>query len=168
AGALILFSGLFDMLDGQVARIGNMSSKYGALFDSVLDRYSEMIMFLGICYYLIAYHYFLSSLFAFIALIGSMMVSYTRARSEGLGIENKGGVMQRPERIVLIGVSALACGITAHFIGEDYKYYIPGTSIRIFETITVFTLPITVMAVLTNITALKRLFDAKKAMEAQK
>jgi CDP-diacylglycerol--glycerol-3-phosphate 3-phosphatidyltransferase len=76
--------------------------------------------------------------------------------------------MQRPERIVLIGVSALACGITASFIGEDYKYYIPGTSIRIFETITVFTLPITVMAVLTNITALKRLFDAKKAMEAQK
>jgi CDP-diacylglycerol--glycerol-3-phosphate 3-phosphatidyltransferase len=168
AGALILFSGLFDMLDGQVARIGNMSSKYGALFDSVLDRYSEMIMFLGICYYLIAYHYFLSSLFAFIALIGSMMVSYTRARSEGLGIENKGGVMQRPERIVLTGVSALACGITAYFIGEDFKYYIPGTSIKIFETISVFTLPITVMAVLTNITDLKRLFDAKKAMEAQK
>ena len=83
AGALILFAGLFDMLDGQVARIGNMSSTYGALFDSVLDRYSELIMFLGICYYLIAHHYFLSSLFAFIALIGSMMVSYTRARSEG-------------------------------------------------------------------------------------
>jgi CDP-diacylglycerol--glycerol-3-phosphate 3-phosphatidyltransferase len=167
AGALILFSGLFDMLDGQVARLGNMSSKYGALFDSVLDRYSELVMFLGICYYLIAYHYFLSSLFAFIALIGSMMVSYTRARSEGLGIENKGGVMQRPERIVLTGVSALACGITAYFIGGDYKYYFPDSPILVFETITVLTLPITVMAILTNITALRRLFDAKRAMEAQ-
>ena len=81
AGDLILFAGLFDMIDGQVARLGNMSSTFGALFDSVVDRYSELIMFLGICYYLVAHHYFFSSLFAFIALIGSMMVSYTRARS---------------------------------------------------------------------------------------
>ncbi|HYK56916.1 MAG TPA: CDP-alcohol phosphatidyltransferase family protein, partial [Flavisolibacter sp.] len=94
AGALILFAGLFDMLDGQVARLGKMSSSFGALLDSVLDRYSELFMFLGICYYLIAQHYFISSLFAFIGLIGSMMVSYTRARAEGLGIECKGGLMQ--------------------------------------------------------------------------
>lgn len=165
AGALILFAGLFDMLDGQVARLGRMSSPFGALFDSVLDRYSELILFLGICFYLIAHHYFLSSLFAFIALIGSMMVSYTRARSEGLGIENKDGLMQRPERVVLIGVSALACGITAHFIGGDYKYFIPGIKYHVFETMSIFTIPITIMAVLTNITALKRLFAAKNALE---
>jgi CDP-diacylglycerol--glycerol-3-phosphate 3-phosphatidyltransferase len=130
-----------------------------------LDRYSELIMFLGICYYLVAHHYFISSLFAFIALIGSMMVSYTRARSEGLGIQNKGGLMQRPERVVLIGVSGIACGITAHFIGGDFKLYIPGIPFHIFETMTVFTLPITVMAVLTNITAFKRLYAAKKALD---
>ncbi|MEO6845104.1 MAG: CDP-alcohol phosphatidyltransferase family protein [Ginsengibacter sp.] len=165
AGALILFAGLFDMLDGQVARLGRMSSPFGALFDSVLDRYSELILFLGICFYLIAHHYFLSSLFAFIALIGSMMVSYTRARSEGLGIENKDGLMQRPERVVLIGVSALACGITAHFIGGDYKYFISGIKYHVFETMSIFTIPITIMAVLTNITALKRLFAAKNALE---
>lgn len=165
AGALILFAGIFDMLDGQVARLGNMSSPYGALFDSVLDRYSELIMFLGICFYLIAHHYFLSSLFAFIALIGSMMVSYTRARSEGLGIQNKGGLMQRPERVVLTGVSAMACGITAYFIGGDYKLFIPGFKYHVFETMSVFTIPITIMAVLTNITALRRLFAAKKALE---
>lgn len=165
AGALILFAGLFDMLDGQVARLGNMSSPYGALFDSVIDRYSELVMFLGICYYLVSHHYFLSSLFAFIALIGSMMVSYTRARSEGLGIENKGGMMQRPERVVLTGLCAMACGITAYFIGGDYKYFISGISFHVFETMTVFTFPIAVMAVLTNITALKRLFNAKKALE---
>lgn len=165
AGALVLFAGLFDMLDGQVARLGNMSSTFGALFDSVLDRYSEFVMFLGICYYLVAHHYFISSLFAFIALIGSMMVSYTRARSEGLGVENKGGLMQRPERVVLVGVSAMACGITANFIGGNYKLYVPGIPFHIFETMTVFTLPVTVMAVLTNITAFKRLYSAKKALD---
>jgi CDP-diacylglycerol---glycerol-3-phosphate 3-phosphatidyltransferase len=167
AGALILFAGLFDMLDGQVARLGNMSSTFGALFDSVLDRYSELVMFLGICYYLIAKHYFLSSLFAFIALMGSMMVSYTRARSEGLGIDNKGGVMQRPERVVLTGLSAIACGITAHFIGGDYKLHVSFLPFHIFETMTVFTLPLTIMAVLTNVTALKRLFHAKKMLEGK-
>ena len=165
AGALVLFAGLFDMLDGQVARLGNMTSTFGALFDSVLDRYSESVMFLGICYYLVAHHYFMSSLFAFIALIGSMMVSYTRARSEGLGIENKGGMMQRPERVVLVGVSAILCGVTAHLIGGNYKMYIPGIPFHIFETMTVFTLPVTVMAILTNITAFKRLYAAKKALE---
>jgi CDP-diacylglycerol---glycerol-3-phosphate 3-phosphatidyltransferase len=165
AGGLILFAGLFDMLDGQVARMGNMSSTFGALYDSVLDRYSEMFMFLGICYYLVAHHYFLSSLFAFIALIGSMMVSYTRARSEGLGIQNKGGLMQRPERVVLTALSAIACGITASIIGGDYKLFIPGLSFHVFETMSVFTIPITVMAVLTNITAIKRLMDAKKALD---
>lgn len=165
AGALVLFAGLFDMLDGQVARLGNMSSTFGALFDSVLDRYSESVLFLGICYYLVAHHYFISSIFAFIALIGSMMVSYTRARSEGLGIENKGGLMQRPERVVLIAVSAIACGITANIIGGDYKLYITGIRYHVFETMTIFTLPITVMAILTNITAFKRLFAARKALE---
>lgn len=162
AGGLILFAGLFDMLDGQVARVGNMSSTFGALFDSVLDRYSELIMFLGICYYLISHHYFLSSLFAFIALIGSMMVSYTRARSEGLGIENKGGLMQRPERVILTGISALACGITSYFIGGDYKLFIEGIPFHVFETMTIFTLPLTIMAVLSNITAIGRLMQAKK------
>ncbi|HEY5747743.1 MAG TPA: CDP-alcohol phosphatidyltransferase family protein [Chryseolinea sp.] len=165
AGALTLFAGLFDMLDGQVARLGNMSSTFGALYDSVLDRYSELIMFLGICYYLIGHHYFLSSLFAFIALIGSMMVSYIRARAEGLGVEVKGGLMQRPERVVTIGVSALACGITAYYIGGDYKLFVPGIPFQVFETISVFTIPLTIMAVLTNITAFSRLREAKKALE---
>lgn len=165
AGALILFAGLFDMLDGQVARLGNMSSKFGALFDSVLDRYSELVMFFGICYYLVSHHYFLSSLFAFIALIGSMMVSYTRARAEGLGIECKGGLMQRPERVVTIGVTALACGIAAHYIGGSYKLLIGG--VQVFETMSIFTIPVTIVAVLSNITALRRLNDCRKALEKQ-
>src|SRR5471030_945168 len=156
AGALILFAGLFDMLDGQVARLGNMKSTFGALYDSVLDRYSELIMFFGICYYLVAHHYFLSSIFAFIALIGSMMVSYTRARAEGLGIQCKDGLMQRPERIITIGIAAIACGITSHYLGGDHKWYIPGISFHVLETMSIFTIPIALMAMLTNVTAIKR------------
>ncbi|QXV64803.1 CDP-alcohol phosphatidyltransferase family protein [Mucilaginibacter achroorhodeus] len=164
AGALILFAGLFDMLDGQVARLGNMKSVFGALYDSVLDRYSELIMFLGICYYLVAHHYFLSSIFAFIALIGSMMVSYVRARAEGLGVETKGGLMQRPERVITIGVFAIACGISSSYIGGDYKLFIPGIKYHVFETMSIFTIPIAILAVLTNLTAFGRLMDAKKAL----
>src|SRR5215467_13788222 len=165
AGLLVLIAGLFDMLDGQVARLGNMSSSFGALYDSVLDRYSELVMFLGICYYLVAHHYFMSSLIAFIALIGSMMVSYTRARAESLGIECKGGLMQRPERVVTVGLAAIACGVTGYFIGGNYKLYIKGIPFHVFETMSIFTIPLTVLAVLTNITAIKRLMDAKKALE---
>lgn len=164
AGALILFAGLFDMLDGQVARLGNMKSTFGALYDSVLDRYSELVMFLGICYYLVAHHYFLSSIFAFIALIGSMMVSYVRARAEGLGIECKGGLMQRPERVVTIGLFAILCGVTSQYIGGNYKLFIPGVRYHVFETISIFTVPIVALAVLTNITAFNRLIDAKKSL----
>jgi phosphatidylglycerophosphate synthase len=167
AGALILFAGLFDMLDGQVARLGNMSSPFGALYDSVLDRYSELILFLGICYYLVSHHYFLSSLFAFIGLIGSMMVSYTRARAEGLGIECKDGLMQRPERVIITGVSALACGIASRWMGGDYKISWPDTTFPIFETISIFTIPLTIMAFLANWTAIGRLRDAKRTLDAR-
>src|ERR1700712_4644969 len=162
AGGLILFAGLFDMLDGQVARLGDMKSTFGALYDSVLDRYSELVMFLGICYYLVAHHYFLSSIFAFIALIGSMMVSYVRARAESLGVECKGGLMQRPERIVTLGLFAMLCGVTSLYIGGDYKLYIPGIRFHVFETMSIFTFPIVALAILTNVTAINRLFDAKK------
>ncbi len=167
AGGLILFAGLFDMLDGQVARLGNMSSQFGALYDSVLDRYSELILFLGICYYLVSHHYFLSSLFAFIGLIGSMMVSYTRARAEGLGIECKDGLMQRPERVIIIGVSALACGIASRWMGGDYKIAWPATNFPVFETISIFTIPLTIMAFLANFTAIGRLRDARRTLNAR-
>src|SRR5690606_31786978 len=166
-GALILFAGLFDMLDGQVARFGNMSYKFGAFYDSVLDRYCERFMFLGVCYYLVSHHYFLSSLFAFIALIGSMVVSYTPVSAEGVGPGFNGCLMQRPERVVIMGLSALLCGISSHYIGGDFKISIPGLPIHIFETMSIFTLPITVMAVLTNITAISRIQLAKKGLEAQ-
>ena len=156
-GALILFAGIFDMLDGQVARLGKMSSKFGALFDSVIDRYSELIMFLGICYYLVSHHYFMSSLIAFIGMIGSIMVSYTRARAEGLGIPCKDGLMQRPERIVTIGLAALTCGVAGHLYGGNQKISISIFGYSDFETISIFVIPLAIIAILANYTAIQRL-----------
>jgi len=163
-GALILFAGLFDMMDGQVARLGKMSSKYGALFDSVLDRYSELIILFGICYYLILQGYFISSLFGFVALIGSMMVSYIRARAEGLGIECKGGFMQRPERVIIIGVGALACGIVNYFTGE-FKVFVPFFKFPVLESVSVLVIPVAFVAVFSNITAIGRLNHCRKELQ---
>jgi CDP-diacylglycerol--glycerol-3-phosphate 3-phosphatidyltransferase len=156
-GFVILFAGLFDMLDGQVARTSKKTSRFGALYDSVLDRYSELIMFLGICYYLVAQSYFMTSIFAFLAMIGSIMVSYVRARAEGLGIPCAVGLMQRPERIVLIGTSAVICGITSNYIGGDFKLDISPLPFHVFETISIFSLPMLLVAVLANYTAISRL-----------
>lgn len=154
---LVLFAGIFDMLDGQVARIGNMSSRFGALYDSVLDRYSELIMFLGICYFLVAQNYLISSLIAFLALVGSMMVSYVRARAEGLGIECKKGIMQRPERIVIIGVSGLICGIVSTSMGGNQKINLSWIKLDFLETISIFVIPLLIVAILSNYTAFQRL-----------
>jgi len=163
---VILFAGLMDMVDGRLARVGKMDSKYGALYDSVLDRYSEMFMFLGICYYLIAHKYFLSSLFAFIAMIGSIMVSYTRARAEGLGLKMSDiGFMQRPERILLIGISGILCGIISDVLGPSFKVSVDWLPFPLIETITFFTFPIFILAVMANITAVTRLLHAKKLFE---
>ena len=164
----ILFAGLFDMLDGQVARAGNLSSRYGALYDSVLDRYSELVMFLGICYYLVGHHYFISSLIAFIALIGSMMVSYVRARAEGLGIECKDGLMQRPERIIIISVSGILCGIVSSYTGGNHKIILEWFHFDILETISIFIYPISLVAILSNLTAIQRLQHCRNELEHKK
>ncbi len=110
--AIIFFAGsMFDMLDGQVARLGNMSSRFGAFFDSVLDKYTEMATQLVIAFFCFAYGDALWALVACLSTIGSMMVSYVRARAEGLGLECKGGFMQRPERVVIICVACLLTGL---------------------------------------------------------
>lgn len=165
ASSVILFAGLFDMMDGRLARIGGLDSRYGALYDSVLDRYSEMIMFLGICYYLVAHHYFLSSLFAFIAMIGSVMVSYTRARAEGLGLKMADiGLMQRPERILLIGISGIVCGAYSAWVNPDMKVMVSFLPFPLFETITLFTFPLFLLAVFSNVTAIARMRHAEKLL----
>lgn len=162
-GAMILFAGLFDMIDGRLARVSNQSSSFGAFFDSVLDRYSEMVMFLGICYFLVAQGFIWSALAAFLALIGSVMVSYIRARAEGLGISCSDGLMQRPERILLIGVSALLCGAITEWYGT-FHYSISAQNAFVWENVSIFTIPLFVLAILANYTAWQRLQHCKKAL----
>ena len=87
AGGIVLFAGLFDMMDGRVARVGGMSSTFGALYDSVLDRYSELFTLFGILYFLLFQGYFWGSIITAVALVGSLMVSYVRARAEGLDLD---------------------------------------------------------------------------------
>ncbi|MCI6551197.1 MAG: CDP-alcohol phosphatidyltransferase family protein [Prevotella sp.] len=111
-GIVILFSGLFDMMDGRLARLGNMSSTFGALWDSTLDRYSELISLFGITLIFIENDWFWLGVTTFAAMVGSVMVSYVRARAEGLQIECKVGLMQRPERVVVTAVTAIISGCT--------------------------------------------------------
>jgi len=115
AGILVLLSGTFDIIDGRVARATNRVTKFGALYDSTLDRYAEVIVFFGLAYFFIKQDFFWRSVAACIALGGSMMVSYVRARAEGLGFECKIGIMQRPERIVLIGFGAIFDAVTHQY-----------------------------------------------------
>lgn len=111
-GFIILAAGLFDMMDGRLARTGNMSSTFGAMWDSTLDRYSELVTLFAICLIFIKADWFWMGVTTFAALIGSIMVSYVRARAEGLDIECKVGLMQRPERVVITAVVAIITGCT--------------------------------------------------------
>ena len=162
-GVAILVAGVFDMLDGQLARRTGKMSQFGALFDSVLDRYSEMVMFFGISYYLVSHDYFLSSVFAFFTLIGSVMVSYVRARAEALNVECKVGLMQRPERVLTIGITAILYGVITSLFGA-FKVEVDWLLFPLIENISIFTIPIFIMAILTNYTALQRLNHCYKKM----
>ena len=150
-GVIILFS-LFDMLDGQVARLGNMVSRFGALYDSVLDRYCELLTLGGIAYYMFCTGYRLGALITFLAMVGSVMVSYVRARAEGLGIECKVGFMQRPERVVVPSVGALAAGITGMYAESTPPPMI------ILES------AMGIIALFANITAFARIAHCRKAL----
>lgn len=103
-GWLVLFGSTFDLIDGRIARAQGQSGPPGAFFDSVIDRYSELVVFAGFALY-----YRSSLLFmglALFAVIGTVMVSYTRARGEGLGVVCSQGMMQRAERALYIGLGA--------------------------------------------------------------
>ncbi|MBZ5536210.1 MAG: CDP-alcohol phosphatidyltransferase family protein [Acidobacteriia bacterium] len=107
AGGVVIFAGLFDMLDGQVARLTNRVSAFGAFLDSVIDRYSDVVLFIGLLIYYARVRRFFYVVLVAIVMAGSVMVSYTRARAESLIPQCKVGFLERPERIVLIIIGAL-------------------------------------------------------------
>ena len=146
AAIVFLLAGTFDIIDGRVARATDRVTKFGALYDSTLDRYSEVIVFFGLAFYFVSqawdgsmnsYLAITASVGVSVALGGSVMVSYVRARAEGLGFECSVGIMQRPERVVYIGLGALL-----------HKY--------------VLIMAILAIAVLANYTALQRLYHVWK------
>ena len=104
AGWMILLSGFADVMDGEVARGRNMASSEGAFLDSTLDRFSEFAAFIGLAVF---YKSGLSGVWVLIALGGSLLVSYTRARGESLGVLCKAGLMQRAERMLLLGIGSI-------------------------------------------------------------
>ncbi len=107
AGLVIIGAGIFDMVDGRVARQTNQVTVFGAFFDSVIDRYSDVALFFGLLvYYARGNRFFYVGLVAFV-MVTSLLVSYTRARAEALIGKCKVGFMERPERIVLILLGAL-------------------------------------------------------------
>jgi phosphatidylglycerophosphate synthase len=136
-GILILIGGIFDMLDGIVARTGGKTTRFGAFLDSVLDRYSDAFLFLAIAWYFAKNGNTAGIFISLGTLVGAFLISYTRARAEGLGESCYTGIMERPERIILL----------------------------IFGTITGWLVPVLwIMLVLTHITVVQRIHHVRRLM----
>jgi CDP-diacylglycerol--glycerol-3-phosphate 3-phosphatidyltransferase len=107
-GILVLVAGLFDALDGSVARVTGRTSTFGAFFDSTLDRLSEAVIYLGLLIYFVGQpDGRLEVVLIYVSIVASLMVSYTRARAEGLGLECRVGVFTRLERVVVLALGLL-------------------------------------------------------------
>src|SRR5579859_4928521 len=107
AGLVIIGAGIFDMVDGRVARATNQVTTFGAFFDSVVDRYSDVALFFGLLVYYARANRFFYLVLVAVVMMGSVMVSYTRARAESLIGTCKVGFMERPERLVLVIIGAI-------------------------------------------------------------
>jgi phosphatidylglycerophosphate synthase len=107
AGLVVIGAGLFDMVDGRVARATSQVTRFGGFFDSVVDRYSDLALYMGLLVYYASINRFFYIVLTAIVMTGSVMVSYTRARAENAIPKCKVGFLERPERIVLIIIGAL-------------------------------------------------------------
>ena len=107
-GVLLLVASAFDMLDGAVARATDSETRFGGFLDSTLDRYSEVVIFLGLLYYLQSTpEAELGSILIFVSVTGSLLISYARARAESAGFGASVGLVARPERVVLLAICLL-------------------------------------------------------------
>jgi CDP-diacylglycerol--glycerol-3-phosphate 3-phosphatidyltransferase len=107
-GALSLLAGAFDTLDGALARVANRSTTFGAFLDSTVDRFSEAAILLGLLVDASRRGDVAASSLAFLVVVGSLMVSYTRARAEGLRLKCEVGIAPRPERVLILGIGLMA------------------------------------------------------------
>lgn len=146
-GVLIILAGMFDALDGSLARLTNRVTKFGAFLDSTTDRYAEGVLFLGILAWYLPRGVTNVAYLVYLSLLGSLMVSYARARAEGIGVECKEGLLTRFERIALLVIGLL---LTAVF-GD-----------------TPILVVLAILAVFTNITAVQRMWLVYKASGSPK
>lgn len=132
AGFIVLAAGFFDMLDGALARHTGRVTPFGAVLDSTLDRVSEAVLLLGVLiFYLLSGNQpTLGILFVSLALIASPLVSYLRAKGEALGIECRGGLFTRPERVIALAIGLLASRVI------DYALIIALVVIAVFSFVT--------------------------------
>jgi CDP-diacylglycerol---glycerol-3-phosphate 3-phosphatidyltransferase len=107
AGLVIIFAGLFDMVDGRVARATNQVTRFGGFFDSVLDRYSDLALLVGLLVYYGTINRPAYVVLTAVVMTASVMISYTRSRAENIIPTCKVGFMERPERVVLLIIGAL-------------------------------------------------------------
>ncbi len=145
AALAILICGFFDILDGKVAEKANRRSLFGAIFDSSLDRYSEFFIYLGLAYYF-RNHWALWLIF--FTILGSFMVSYTRARAEGLGVAGNVGLMQRAERMILLLAGAVIGKLIANLAAA-------------------MVVALTIITVASHITAWQRIFFVRRREKAK-
>ncbi len=143
-GVLIILAGAFDAVDGTLARATNKVTKFGAFLDSTLDRWADAVLFLAILYRFLVTGDQLSVLLTVVALIGSLLVSYTRARAEGLGTSIKEGWFTRLERTIVLILGLI---LTA-FVGPI-----------------ALTVAVGILAVFANITAVQRVFAARRVLD---
>lgn len=144
-GAVMLLAGIFDLFDGALARATGRVTRFGALLDSVIDRISEIIVLLGVLLFYTGRDSTAGVVLVYLALAGSIMVSYLRARAEGLDIECKVGVMTRPERVAALG--------TGLIVGQ---WWLPAVAVVLGA-----------VAALTTLTTLQRLFHVWRETEGQ-
>lgn len=137
-GVVMLFAGILDLFDGALARTTGQDSPFGALLDSVVDRVSEIVVLLGLLIYYVRGDSLEGTVLVYLAVGGSVMVSYLRARSEGLGIDCKVGIMTRPERIAALGFGLIvghwAPVVTLAALGAIAGLTILTTAQRLFHT----------------------------------
>jgi CDP-diacylglycerol---glycerol-3-phosphate 3-phosphatidyltransferase len=136
-GLVLLFAGLFDILDGALARAANKVYRYGAFLDSTVDRYSEGVVYLGLLVFYLAREQMVEPILILCALAGSFLVSYVRARAQSLGYRCDAGILQRPERVVIIVAALLLYPLWDKML----------------------TVALVILAVGTNVTAVQRVWE---------
>jgi CDP-diacylglycerol--glycerol-3-phosphate 3-phosphatidyltransferase len=140
-GLVLTVAGFFDVFDGALARASGKVYRYGAFLDSTVDRYSEGVVYLGILIYFLRHHDGLQPIIVLIALAGSFLVSYVRARAQSLGFTCDVGILARPERVVII-----VAGLLLESIGLRIGPWSP------------LTVALLILAVGTNFTAVQRVW----------